>query len=74
MVPRAPEGQGVIDRHITWWKMVHLKNMKQGFDTIIKAEFGPAPYLPLLPYTQMPVYSQWEVNVYMMHLLRTGLK
>ena len=33
-------------------------------------EFGPAPYLQTLPYTQQPVADAWEQNVAMLRLLR----
>ncbi len=26
-------------------------------------EFGPAPYMPTQPFTQMPVADQWQINV-----------
>jgi hypothetical protein len=39
----------------------------------VTPEFGPPPYLPVLPWTQMPVASQWDINVHMMHLLRDRL-
>ena len=36
----------------------------------VTPEFGPYPYMPILPYTRQPIVSQWEVNVHMMQLLR----
>lgn len=33
-------------------------------------EAGAAPYFPTLPYTQVPVSSQWDINAHMMQLLR----
>ena len=36
----------------------------------ITSEFGPAPYMPALPFTRMPIASQWDINVHMMDLLR----
>jgi len=42
--------------------------------TTITPEFGPAPYMPALPYTKMPVASQWDINVYMMNLLKERYK
>jgi hypothetical protein len=26
--------------------------------------------MPTVPYTQMPLANQWEINVYMMNLLK----
>jgi hypothetical protein len=36
----------------------------------ILTEFGPPDYMPVLPYTRLPVANQWEINVYMLNLLR----
>jgi hypothetical protein len=33
-------------------------------------EFGPAPYVPTLPYTQVPVADIWQLNSNMAKLLR----
>jgi hypothetical protein len=33
-------------------------------------EFGPADYLPTLPYSRQPVANQWDINVYMLQLIR----
>lgn len=73
MDPRAPEWKTEVDQHISWWQRVMQKNKLLGVATTITTEFGPAPYLQYLPYTRQPVYSQWEVNIYMMQLLRSAL-
>lgn len=70
MDPRAPEWNDIVERHIGWWQKVIEKNHASGLPVTITTEFGPFPYLQHLPYTQMPIYSQWDVNVYMMELLR----
>jgi hypothetical protein len=36
----------------------------------VTCEFGPSGYLPTLPYTQQPVASQWDINVFMKDLLK----
>ena len=36
----------------------------------ITTEFGPAPYLLLMPFTRQPITSQWEINVHMMNYLK----
>jgi len=33
-------------------------------------EFGPIDYLPSLPYTRQPVANQWDINIFMLQLLR----
>ena len=69
--PRAPEWDTAVNRHIEWWDKVMALKIKQGAkQQTFLAEFGPPDYLPALPYTRLPVANQWEINVYMMNLLR----
>ena len=69
--PRAPEWDATVKQHIAWWdKVVEIK-IKQGVKKLsFLTEFGPPDYLPALPYTRQPVADQWEINVYMMNLLK----
>ncbi len=54
--PRAPEWEGHLATHERWWDMIWASQQKRGFsETPLAPEFGPAPYMPLLPYTQAPV-------------------
>ena len=69
--PRAPEWQDALNAHLKWWDLVVAAKRKAGARQLtITSEFGPPPYFPTLPWTQMPVGSQWEINVHMMQLLR----
>jgi len=70
--PRAPEWQSAVNAHLAWWDTIVEIHRKKGTATLtITSEFGPAPgYLPTLPFTNLPVASQWDINVYMMQLLR----
>ncbi|MCW3078644.1 TIM barrel protein [Segetibacter sp.] len=73
--PRAPEWSEALQRHLECWdKVIELqqKNNREVFT--ITSEFGAPPYMPLLPYTKQPIVDQWEVNVYMMNLLRDRYK
>jgi sugar phosphate isomerase/epimerase len=69
--PRAPEWDGALKAHLRWWdKVVELKvNSGAKYQTFL-TEFGPPQYLQTLPYTQQPVADQWDVNKYMMKLLK----
>lgn len=69
--PRAPEWKEAVDFHLQCWDKVVAARQKEkaGFISFTP-EFGAPPYLLLLPYTKQPVVNQWEVNVYMMELLR----
>jgi hypothetical protein len=53
-----------------WWDKVVEMKMKAGQPLTMLTEFGPPNYLPTLPYTQMPLANQWQINVYMMKLMR----
>ena len=72
--PRAPEWKDAVDAHISWWdKVVERKRIESKPITFL-TEFGPPSYLPTLPFTNQPVANQWEINVYMMDLLRKRYK
>lgn len=68
--PRAPEWSEALNAHLTWWDAIAKRHAMQATALTITPEFGPAPYMPLLPFTQQPVADQWEINVYMMNLLK----
>jgi sugar phosphate isomerase/epimerase len=68
--PRAPEWKQAVDFHLAWWDKVVERGRKNGVPLTITTEFGPAGYLPVLPYTQQPVADQWEINVYMLRMLK----
>ncbi len=36
-------------------------------------EFGPVPYMTLLPHTQKPIADLWEINSYMKDWLKQRL-
>jgi sugar phosphate isomerase/epimerase len=69
--PRAPEWKEVLNTHLNWWDRIYNLRRQNGFNILtVTPEFGAPPYLPLLPYTQQPVVNQWDLNVYMMNLLK----
>ncbi len=73
--PRAPEWQEAVDFHLQCWDKVYaLKQKENAACLTITSEFGAPPYLPLLPYTKQPVVSQWDINVFMMNLLKERYK
>lgn len=68
--PRAPEWQSAFDAHLAWWDRIIQKHQERGTSTFtITTEFGPYPYMPTLPWTGMPVASQWDINCFMMDFL-----
>ncbi|MET6998014.1 sugar phosphate isomerase/epimerase family protein [Chitinophaga defluvii] len=68
--PRAPEWEATVKAHLSWWDQVMARKKADGQLMTVLTEFGPADYMPALPYTRQPVANQWEVNVYMMNLLK----
>lgn len=69
--PRAPEWKEALDVHLRWWDQVIERKRKENAPVFtILPEFGPSPYMPVLPYTRQPVASQWEINLFMMKLLK----
>jgi hypothetical protein len=54
--PRAPEWSRHLALHENWWNQIWTAQKKRGLKiSTLTPEFGPAPYLHLLPYTQAPV-------------------
>lgn len=68
--PRAPEWEQVVNAHLAWWDKVVARKKQNGSRMTILTEFGPADYMPTMPYTRKPLADQWAINVYMMNLLR----
>jgi len=68
--PRAPEWEAIVKKHFDWWDVVAERKKKNGERMTILTEFGPADYMPTLPYTRQPLADQWAINVHMMNLLR----
>ncbi|MES2893077.1 MAG: sugar phosphate isomerase/epimerase [Bacteroidota bacterium] len=70
--PRVREWETALNAHLLWWDKVAERVKRQGADAVltITPEFGPYPYMVPLPFTRQPITNQWEVNVFMMHLLQ----
>lgn len=68
--PRVAEWLEALQKHLAWWdEVVSLKRQKSQPLTIT-TEFGPFPYMVNVPRTGEPVANQWDVNLYMMKLLK----
>ncbi|MBB2151601.1 sugar phosphate isomerase/epimerase [Pedobacter sp. LMG 31462] len=68
--PRAPEWKNAVAAHFAWWDKVVAIKKQQGKILTMLTEFGPPSYMPTLPYTNLPVANQWEINTYMMQTWR----
>lgn len=73
--PRLPEWEETMNFHLSCWDKVYenFKMMNREYLTITP-EFGPYPYMIHLPFTQMPVANQWDINLYMKDLLKERYK
>ena len=72
--PRAPEWENAVKAHFDWWDKVVTRRRKEGKRITFLTEFGPPDYMPTLPYTRQPVANQWDINAYMMKVLRERYK
>ena len=72
--PRAPEWEEALTHHLEWWDMIVKHKQKEQAQTLtITPEFGPGPYMPLMPYTKEPIASQWDINLWMRSVLKDRL-
>jgi len=68
--PRAPEWKQAVETHFSWWDKIVERKKREGKLMTFLTEFGPPDYMPTLPYTRQAVANQWDINVYMMEVLR----
>jgi hypothetical protein len=69
--PRAPEWQYALDKFLSWWdKIVEVNEAAKEPLLTITTEFGPPPYMPVMPFSQEPVADQFSINCYMKDLVR----
>lgn len=69
--PFAPEWANHTDAFVRWWKKIIATQSIKGKPYLtLTPEFGPAPYMPVLPYSQKPLGDQWQINVQMKEVLK----
>lgn len=69
--PRSPVYAEAVAKHLNWWDRVvaaAVKNERK--ELIFVPEFGPAPYMPSHPKDGSALADQWNINCYMMDLLK----
>jgi len=68
--PRVPEWQHALNMHLSWWDKIAERKKNENALLTITPEFGPYPYMVHIPGNGLPICNQWEVNIYMMELLK----
>ena len=69
--PAAPEWLHHFNWFAGWWEDIICSKIEHGHQLFtITPEFGPAPYMPLVPFTQQPVSNQWTNNIFMKDKLK----
>jgi sugar phosphate isomerase/epimerase len=72
--PRDPLWQPHLDVHLAWWKKIAVQRRAEGRPVLcVTPEFGPAPYMTLLPHTHKPIADLWDINVFMRDCLKEQL-
>jgi len=70
--PFANEWMGCLEQFVTWWQdIIHIHRNLDEFT--ITPEFGPYPYMPLMPFSQQPLADQKELNLGMKSYLENHL-
>lgn len=72
--PRNPIWQPTMDVFLSWWKRIAELRRAEGCVMLpVTPEFGPAPYMTVLPHTHKPIADLWEVNCFMRDWLQQSL-
>ena len=72
--PRDPLWQPNLEAHLAWWKRIVAHRLVEGCAVLpICPEFGPPPYMTLLPHTKTPIADLWKINCYMRDWLKERL-
>ena len=70
--PRAPENEQFVQWHEQWWRRMLEHRLRSGADVAtFDPEYGPAPYLPSLPFTDAPVTDLIEIRLWGLDRVRT---
>ena len=72
--PSAPEWKDYVQQFLTWWKSVLILKKKAGNPMFtITPEFGPEPYMPVTPFSKIPLSDQWNNNLFMLKMLNDAI-
>jgi hypothetical protein len=68
--PRAPEWAPQLAICVAWWQRILDARRTQGTNFLtVTPEFGPEPYMPMVPHVRRPVANAWEINCWMRRYL-----
>ncbi len=60
--PRAPEWQGHLEAHEAWWDTIWKSQRERGMKvSTLTPEFGPYPYMPMVPFKNEPIADLTEI-------------
>lgn len=72
--PAAPEWSTQLEACLGWWRAIVAARRADATPLLtITPEFGPVPYMPVIPFENRPVADAWEVNHWMKDYLNTHL-
>jgi sugar phosphate isomerase/epimerase len=72
--PRDPAWASHLATHLAWWQKIAEHRRAEGCEYLpVCPEFGPPPYMTLLPHTHQPIANLWEVNCFMRDWLKERL-
>ncbi len=72
--PRDAVWQAHMETHLAWWRRIAELRRADGCAFLpVTPEFGPSPYMTLLPQSQKPIADLWEVNTFMRDWLKERL-
>jgi sugar phosphate isomerase/epimerase len=73
--PRSLEWAGVLNTHLALWdRVIDIQKNRGAKQFTFTTEFGPFPYMQLQPFTGTPIADQWEINEYMLNMLKNRYK
>ncbi|MGA2808326.1 MAG: hypothetical protein ABSE87_09330 [Terracidiphilus sp.] len=71
--PGAPEWAPQLGICVDWWRRIIDARRAQGAPFLTVApEFGPEPYMPMVPHLRRPLADAWEINCWMRRYLATA--
>jgi hypothetical protein len=73
--PRDPLWEPAMRAHLEWWQGIVERRRADRCEVLtICPEFGPAPYMTILPNSGQPIADLWSVNCYMRDWVESRLR